>query len=303
MDTQTLNLFCDVVTRGSFSATAKAQNIDPSVVSRGISGLEHKLGFRLFERSTRRIALTEAGRHYHSRIAPLLEEFGDAANAARDLVEHPKGRLHISASTAFGQTVLVPMLAAFRTRYPEVTLYLDLSDRLVDLIAEEIDVAVRIGPQAPPDTIVSRLMHTRYHVVASPAYLASHPLNSPQDLTTHDCLRFPLPGFREFWTFSNPTGTVDVPVSGSVEIAGALAMREAARAGMGPTLLADWMLGKDLASGRLIDPFPHMQVSAASRDTEPYILTASRNYQPLKTRCFIDSLRAHVKTTNRINGV
>lgn len=295
MDIQTLTLFCDVVARGSFSAAAKAHDVDPSMVSRGISGLEHKLGFRLFERSTRRIALTEAGRHYHNRIAPLLGDFGDAANAARDLVERPTGRLHISASTAFGQTVLVPMLARFRSNYPEVTVYLDLSDRLVDLIEDGIDVAVRMASKAPPDTIVSRLMHTRYHVVASPAYLASHPLNTPQDLENHDCLRFSLPGFRELWSFSSPTGAVDVPVSGSVEIAGALALRAAARAGMGPTLLADWMLREDLACGRLIDPFPGMQVNATSCDTGPYILTASRSYQPLKTRCFIDSLRAHVK--------
>ena len=168
MDTQTLTLFCDVVARGSFSAAAKAHDIDPSVVSRGISGLERKLGFRLFERSTRRIALTEAGRHYYDRIAPLLSELGTAADAARDLVEHPKGRLHISASTAFGQTVLVPMLAGFRASYPDVRVYLDLTDRLVDLIGEEVDVAIRMASQAPPDTIVSRLMHTRYHVVASP---------------------------------------------------------------------------------------------------------------------------------------
>ena len=295
MDIQTLTLFCEVVARGSFSAAAKAQGIDPSMVSRGVSGLEHKLGFRLFERSTRRIALTEAGRHFHNRIAPLLGDFGDAANAARDLVDHPKGRLHISASTAFGQTVLVPMLATFRAEYPEVTVYLDLSDRLVDLIAEKIDVSIRMASTAPPDTIVSRLMHTRYHVVASATYLANHPLDTPQDLVNHDCLRFSLPGFRELWSFGDPTGTVDVPVSGSVEIAGALALRAAARAGMGPTLLADWMLKEDLESGRLIDPFPDLQVNATSCDTGPYILTASRSYQPLKTRCFIDSLREHVK--------
>jgi len=299
MDTQTLTLFCEVVARGSFSAAAKAHDLDPSVVSRGISGLERKLGFRLFERSTRRIALTEAGRHYHDRIAPLLSELGTAADAARDLVERPKGRLHISASTAFGQMVLVPMLAGFRATYPDVRVYLDLTDRLVDLIDEEVDVAIRMASQAPPDTIVSRLMHTRYHVVASPDYLAHNPLNSPEELEHHDCLRFPLPGFRELWTFSGATGRIEVPVSGSVEIAGALALRTAALAGMGPTLLADWMLRDELASGRLVDPFPELDASATSCNTGPYILTASRAYQPLKTRCFIDALRAHVKMVDR----
>lgn len=295
MDTQALTYFCDTVTRGSFSAVAKAHDLDPSLISRSIAGLEKRLGFRLFERSTRRIALTEAGRHYYSRISPLLSELETAANAARDLVEQPKGRLHISASTAFGQTVIVPMLADFRASFPDVRVYLNLSDRLVDLIDEEVDVAVRMSSVAPPDTIMSRLMHTRYHVVASPEYLSRNPLNAPQDLERHDCLRFALPGFREMWAFAGSSGRIEIPVKGGIEISGALSLRAAALAGMGPALLADWMLGDELASGQLIDPFPEMNVSATSCDTGPYILTVSREYQPLKTRCFIDALRASVK--------
>lgn len=295
MNIENLTLFCETVTRGSFSAVAKAHNLDPSIVSRAISGLEKKLGFRLFERSTRRISMTEAGRHYYDRIAPLLSEMDIAADTARDLVECPKGRLHVSASPAFGQTVLVPMLADFRAAYPDVQIFLDLTDRLIDLIDEGVDVAIRMAPVAPPDLIVSRLMHTRYHVVASPDYLSKYPMIRPQDLEQRDCLRFAMPGFREMWMFHSKAGQVDVPVSGSIEISGALALRQAALAGHGPTLLADWMLGDDLASGRLIDPFPNFDVTAIGCETGPYILTASRAYLPLKTRCFIDALRKHVK--------
>lgn len=298
MDTKALELFAEVVARDGFTAAARARNADPSAVSRTISTMERELGFRLFERSTRRIALTEAGAAYHARIAPLLADLEAARDTARDLVDRPQGVLRISASTAFGQTKIVPMLPAFRAAWPEVEIDLVLSDAQLDLIGDRIDVAVRLSPEAPPDTVVARLMDTRYRVVAAPEYLAAEPLAEPSELSGRECIVFPYPGFRDLWRFKDADGVEQaVPITGKVRITGALALVEAARVGIGPALLADWLIGEDLAAGRLIDVFPNHAVSATAFDTAAWILYPSRAYLPLKTRVFIDALRGSVGET------
>ena len=295
MDTNALQLFASVVARGTFTAAADAAGLDPSAVSRAVAGLERQLGFRLFERSTRRIALTEAGAAYHARIAPILSDLDAAATVARDLVDTPSGMLRVSASTAFGEAVIVPMLAAFRAENPGVAIALRLSDAQVDLIGEGIDVAVRMTPDAPQDMVTRKLMTTRYRVVASHEWSALHALKTPRDLSDHACLVFPYSGFRDLWRFRDASGNVtDVPVQRGIEITGAMAMAAAARAGLGPALLADWLIGGDVAAGRLVDLLPDHDAAGGSFDTGAYILMPSRAYLPLKTRRFVDALRRHI---------
>lgn len=293
MNVEGLTLFDSVVAQGSFAAAARMLEMDPSVVSRGVAQLERELGFRLFERSTRRMALTEAGAHYHARVSPLLSDLREAGDAARDLVNAPQGRLRISASTAFGQVVLLPVIQRYLDAYPDVTVELHLSDMPVDLIAERIDLAVRLTPDATPDTIVSRLVPTRYRVVAAPGCAR---FETPDELGTTNCLVFPFPGFRDRWLFRRNGIEQDVEISGRLEILGALALRDAARAGMGPALLADWLIGDDLAEGRLVDLFPEYDVAAGRFDTAAWILTPSRAYRPVKLRRFIETLRAQLKS-------
>lgn len=294
MDLDRLRLFHDVVRHGGFTAAARAANLDPSVVSRGIRALENDLGFRLFERSTRRVELSEAGAAYHARTAGILDDLEAAAGAARDLVAAPRGVLRISASTAFGQVVILPMLKAFRARYPDVTVELVLTDAQLDLIAERIDVAVRLAPSAPADMVAARLIATRYRVVAAPDYLKAYPVTAPEDLAHRDCLVFPLPGFRDGWRFREAGSERVVPVRRAVEISGALALAEAARMGLGIALLADWLVAEDLATGRLVDVFPKAEVTGTDFDTGAWVLYPSRRYLPLKTRAFIDALRDHL---------
>lgn len=294
MEIDTLRTFRDVVEQGSFAAAARARGVDPSAVSRHIAGLEATLSLRLFERTTRRLSLTEAGRAYFDRIAPVLLDLDAAADAARALVAEPRGRLQVSASTAFGEGVLVPMLPRFQQDLPGVDLHLALSDQQLDLIGSGLDLAIRLSPEAPPDTVVSKLMPTRYHVVASPDYLTRHPLTQPKDLSHHACLRFPFPGYRDLWRAKGPEGITEVPVTGQIEITGAMALRAAACQGLGPALLADWMIAEDLALGRLVDPFPQHRWTATGFDTAAWLLYPSRAYLPAKTRRFIDLLRDFV---------
>lgn len=146
MNLQTLQLVALVAQRGSFALAAKERDLDPSIVSRAIAGLEEELGIRLFQRTTRRMSLTEAGDLYLRRIEPLIEEMERARVEALDVSAAPAGTLRISASVSFGQSMIVPLLPAFRHRYPDLKVEGIFTDANLDLVSERIDLAVRLAP-------------------------------------------------------------------------------------------------------------------------------------------------------------
>ncbi len=175
MDIATLKTFVEVMRAGSFAAVARLHDVDPSSISRTIAILEHELGFRLFQRTTRRLAATEAGALYFERMQPIIDEIDRVGQEACDIVAEPVGRLRVTASVSFGHTVLVPLLPRLRSAYPELSIDLVLTDAVLDLITEKIDVAVRLGPRIDSGLIGTQVMRTRYHVCASPAYLKAIP--------------------------------------------------------------------------------------------------------------------------------
>lgn len=297
METDALKIFVDVMRLGSFAAVARQQGADPSAISRSIAVLERQLGFRLFERTTRRLAATQAGALYFERLQPLLAAMDEAGQQARDAVAEPAGRLRVTASVAFGHTVLVPLLPRMRAAYPLLSVDLVLTDAVLDLIADKIDVAVRLGPRLSGDLVGAKLLRTRYHVCASPAYVArAGKPAAPRDLATRDCLLFPYPGYRSQWRFRARSGEVaKVPVQGAVTISNALALHRAACEGLGPALLADWLVKRDLASGALVDLFPNFEASAADFETAAWVVYPSRAYVPRKVRVFVDFLKAQAR--------
>ena len=290
---QALHVFASVMRRGSLAAAARDHELDRSSVSRQIAALEHSLGFRLFERSTRMVAPTEAGQLFFDRAAGLIAQLEEARQAAADVVGAPKGTLRVSTSVAFGERWLLPRLPAFQQRYPELTLDLQLDDGLVDLVKEGIDLGIRLSANVDGPFVVTKLMATRYQVVASPQYLdAAGPLSSPGELGRRRCLCFALPGYRSRWRFMNAQDEiVEVPVEAGLVISNALALRRAALEGLGPAMLADWTIADDLADGRLVDLLPGWQASGRSFDTAAWILYPSRSYLPAKTRALIDHLK------------
>lgn len=294
MEMDDLKLLHLVARRGSFAAAARALGVDPSAVSRGVSGAEAALGLRVFQRSTRRLSVTEEGAVLLARTEPVLEELDRALEQARAARRVPSGRLRMTASVAFGEVCILPHLGAFRDRFPEVQLELMLSDANVDLLAENVDLAVRLAPAPKGDFITTRLCDTRYHVCAAPAYLehVGAPV-VPQDLAAHDCLRMTRPYHAAQWMFRDAQGHVsEVAVSGALTISNALALRSAARQGLGPALLADWLVAGDLAAGRLVDLFPDHQATATGFETAAWLLYPSRSYLPAKTRAMVDFLKA-----------
>lgn len=296
MDIEALDVFLAVAQAGNFAAVAKERDLDPSTVSRVVAGLEAELGVRLFQRSTRALSLTEAGGLYRARIEPLLEEMRRAGAEAANINAEPRGVLRLTASVAFGALQIAPIIGEFTTLYPSLKLDCLFTDANLDLVAERIDLAIRLAPAIEGDLIAVKLMSTRYHVVASPDYLRrAAALKKPADLARHRCLLLALRTFRSAWKFQNAKGEIDeIAVDGDVVMSTPLALRAAAIAGAGPTLLANLLVGEDLRAGRLIDVFPKLRATATTFDTGAWAIYPSRAFLPNKVRVMIDFLQARI---------
>lgn len=296
MELSVLQMFVEVMRQGSFAAVARERNIDPSSVSRAIAGLEEELGIRLFQRTTRQLSPTEAGTVYFQRIEPLVEEMQQAIDVATDICGQPKGTLRVTASVSFGLKCIVPLLANFQSLYSELAVDLLLTDTVVDLFADRIDVAVRLGQLADSTLIAERLMQTRYYVCASPNYLKRYNrLEKPSDLQQHNCLLFPIAGFRTRWIFRTKNGEIsEIPVCGSTVISNAIALQECALAGMGLALLPNWLVDENLQTGKLVNVFPDYEVTATDFNTAAWFIYPNRSYVPLKVRVFIDFLKKNI---------
>ena len=296
MNLSDLDILMDVARRGSFAAVARARQIEPSSISRAIGGLEAQLGFRLFQRTTRRMTLTEAGRLYVGRVAGLLDDLEAAKDDAATINDQPVGTLRLTASVAFGLTCIVPLLDEFKALFPKLKLDLILSDNNLDLVAESIDLAIRLSPSLSHDIIATKLMDTKYFVVAAESYIARNGAPAvPAELAKHACIRFSLPHYRDQWQFRDESGRVQqISVSGDFVMSNAYSIYAAAKRGLGPALLPDFLVAPDLANGSLINLFPKYQAAAADFNTAAWLLYPSRTYLPSKVRGTIDFLKQRI---------
>lgn len=295
MDTNALKTVVMVARLGSLAAAARSLDLDPSSVSRTVAAVEASLGARLFRRSTRRLSVTDQGAAWLEKIAPLLDGLEAAAEDIRHEQSALTGTLRMTASVAYTEVVILPRLRSFRDRFPGLTLDLLPTDRNVDLNADGIDLAIRLAPAPQGDLISTRLSRTRYHVCASPAWIKEHGRpESPHALAGLDCVRFSMPGYRSHWRFRR-AGEPDfeVAVTGSLLVSGALTLRSAARDGLGPSLLADWLTAHDRKEGRLVNLFPDYDCTATDFDTGAFALYPSRSWLPRKVRTMIDFLREY----------
>ena len=297
MDTEHLKVFVEVVQQGSFAAAARKFDIDPSVVTRAITALEKDLGLRLLERTTRQLLLTPAGKAYHESACKLLQDMQQAADEARDLADTAAGIVRVTTSVTYGYTVVLPMLPALREAYPALEIDLLLSDEIVDLLAEGVDVALRLRQDSDTSLVGTRLARIRYHVCASPEYVHQHGRpRAPAELAAHDCDRCSLRGYRTQWKFLAAAGAVEaVNIGGWLVCSNSLALHRAALDGVGPTLLADWLAGADLATGRLIDLFPDHEVTPTDFDNAVWLLYTSRAYVPKRVRAFVEFMKQRIR--------
>lgn len=294
MDTRLFHKFLEVARVGSFAAAARSLDVDPSVVSRAVSQLEAELGVRLFQRSTRSLALTEAGERFRNRIEGVVAELDQICEEIGPSTMTSRGKLCISASVAFGQTCLVPLLEEFFEIYPDIKLELKLTDRNVDLVSERVDLAIRLAPILEIDVIAAKLMNTHYGVYASPAYI--HTSKAPdniEDLAACDTVCFDIPEFRKRWIFRDRNGRMkEVQLKPRIVISNALGVRDATLQGLGVALLPSWLVSDEVKSGKLVNVFPDYEVAATDFDTAAWLIYPSRSFLPQKTRLAIDFLRS-----------
>ena len=293
METRLLDTFIEVARCGSFAAAARNLQQDPSSVSRSIATLEREVGVRLFQRTTRQLSLSEAGVQFLARAEPIVTELALAREEVQSTNVCPRGRLCLSTSVAFGQICVMPLVSEFLQLYPEIDLELKFTDRNVDFVSERVDLAIRLGAEIDVDVIGTKLITTRYRVCASPEYITnSGRPETPDEMASQPAICFDLQDFKNRWFFKNQQGaTLEVGIKPKLVISSALALREAALSGIGPTLLADWLISNDLHTGKLVDIFPEYEVTPTTFDTAAWLLYPSRSFLPRKTRIMIDFLR------------
>ncbi|MEM1439518.1 MAG: LysR family transcriptional regulator [Pseudomonadota bacterium] len=301
MDTALIRQFLQVAQHGSFAAAARALGKNPSSLSRAVAQLERELGVRLFQRTTRQLSLTPAGASCLARFDAVAAELDAITDDLQQRERVVSGRVSLSASVAFGHACVMPHVAAFREQYPEIQLDLKLTDRNVDLVAEQIDVAIRLAPAMQIDVVATRLLTVRYHVVATPDYQASaEPISKPGDLAQHPALCFDLPAFRDRWRFRNAKRKeTTVAITPAMTISNALALRRATLMGQGPALLADWLIRDDLETGRLVDLLPGYEATATEFDAGAWLIYPDRTFMPRRTRATIDFFADAIRTTHR----
>lgn len=300
METQHLRTFVEVVRQGSFAAAARRLDLATSQVTRAVAGLENELGARLLHRTTRKVTLTESGAAYFERVSALLAQLEAAADDLRSSTSEVRGLVRLTASVALGQRLVMPLLPKLHQMYPGLEVDLRFSDMNVDLIGQQVDVALRQAPAVDDTLVGSRLGRLRYRVCASPAYLERCGRPSvPSDLVDCDCLRIALPGFHSEWSFrpkNSEAGEGEtVAVGGWLVASSALSLLQAAVAGLGPVLLADWLLDEDIAAGRLVDLFPDYEATSTNFDSAVWLLFASREHLPRRVRIVVDFLRGELQ--------
>jgi DNA-binding transcriptional LysR family regulator len=252
-----IELFCLAAELGSFTVAANAASVTPAAVSRSVARLEKRLGARLFVRTTRQIRLTDLGKRYFEQCRAALSQLADAEREATGQQTTPAGVLRLSMPTPYGHYRVLPLLAEFRARYPEVTLEMHLSNRNIDFADEGFDLAIR--GRAPRDSglIARKLEDSELVVVATPAYLrAAGKLETPDDLINHDCIQFELPstGRNIPWQFNQNGEAIEITTRGGYGSSGdVLAGVTLARNGAGVFQTYRFIVEKDLANGTLTE--------------------------------------------------
>jgi DNA-binding transcriptional LysR family regulator len=280
-----------VVESEGFSAAARALGISPSMATTHVRSLEERLGVRLLNRSTRRVSLTEAGQIYYERCLQILAEVEDADRVAQALQSTPRGTLRLNTSVAI-PPFLAPVIAEFVTLYPDVSINLTMTDRMIDLVEEGFDLAVRNMLIPDSSLIVRRVASYRFVVCGAPSYFAARGVpKQPADLVQHNCLIYSHSVWGNEWRFAGPDGEQSVPVSGNLQANSDNALRLAAVHGQGLALAPTFLVADEIKSGRLVPVLSRfLQTEHAINAVYPH-----RHHLSAKVRSFIDLLAKHFR--------
>jgi DNA-binding transcriptional LysR family regulator len=283
---------------GSFRAAAIDLDVSPTAIGNAVAGLENRLGVRLFNRTTRTVALTSAGREYVEAIAPALSDIRDAAQAVAEHSRKPTGTLRFSCSLAGGRQLLTPFVFEYRRRHSDMKVEIVTEGRLIDIIKDGFDAGVRLAEAVPQDMIAVPLgLHARHVVVGAPGYFAnrSRPA-APADLMDHECVRARYSsGALYRWEFERHGEAIRIDVPGSLTLDDPDMMVQASRAGLGLAYVGEWMVADDIASGRLVEVLSEWTPSYPG-----YCLYyPGRRHMAASLRAFVDLVHEIVFRTGR----
>lgn len=287
LDPQQISSFLAVVRAGSFVGAADATGFSKAAVSRHVAELEERLGVRLLHRTTRRLSLTDDGQRFHARAADLVAALDELEAETASSGGEATGVLRINAPLTFGILHLAPLWPRFTAAHPKVSLDITLNDRLVDLVEEGYDVAIRITTLADSQLVSRRLATTRVVLCASPGYLAAHgtPVH-PHELAGHQVLSYSYWTGGDAWRFTGPDGEVEVHVHPRIHTNSGDTCRAAALEDQGVILQPDFLVGPDLRRGTLVELMPQYR----SIELGVHAVYATRKHLPMKTRHLVDFL-------------
>ena len=288
-----MEAFVHVVERGGFSAAARALGMTPSAVSKLIARLESRLAVQLVHRSTRKLTLTPEGQQFHERSLRVLADLDEAERCAASGAA-PRGRVSINASLPFGHHVLLPLMPRFLELHPQVTVDVSLTDRVVDLMDERTDIAVRWGQLPPSDLIARRLGETGQAIVAAPAYLARYGTPyTPEELAAHNRLGTSYRRMVPDWPLSVEGRAVGMPIVGNMRVGDGSTLRRLVLDGVGLGRLSLYHVQPDIDAGRLVKVMEEFNPHESEPIHAVYLGKAGR--LPARVRAMLDFLTAHVK--------
>lgn len=280
-----LEIFARVVGAGSMSAAGRELGLSPAVVSKRLRRLEDRLGTRLLQRTTRQIALTEAGQGFYERVVAILAGIEEAETFVSRRSAMARGTLKVSAPTSFGRMHIAPHLAPFMKGNADLSVNMQLSDDLVDIVGDGFDVAIRIGELADSSLVARKLAPVRRILCASPEYIERHGApRSLEELAAHNCLTHHV---SDTWKLEGPEGVEVFRPLGSLTSNSSEVVREGTLAGLGIALRSTWDVGQELSAGQLMRVLPNYQ---GTSNTGIFAIYPSRQFLPVKVRLFIDYL-------------
>ena len=285
-----MTLFVEVARTGNFSRASTKLGVPGATLSRRIAAMERRFGVRLFDRTTRRVELTDAGRRYFERCGDLVDQARLAQEALRDAAAGPTGHVHVSMPVDMGINHVGPLLPEFARRYPGISFELDLSPGHRDLVGEHVDVAIRIGAVKGDQLIVRRIGTVEMLMFAAPAYLERHgEPRQPADLVEHECITLPGPQREARWCLKRDTAAMEVTVRGRFAVNNLGLMRVLAERGLGIVVLSHALAREAVNAGRLAQVLQGWTLPPL-----PVHAVMSSRLQPASVRAFVDFLAARL---------
>lgn len=284
-------MFARVAEAGGFTEAARRLDTSKSTVSKSVARLERSLGVRLLNRSTRGLSLTEIGTAYYDHCVRIAEEVAQAAELVSELHSEPRGALRVTCPVAFGRLHVAPAVAAYLSRYPRMELHLTTTDRVVDLVSEGIDVAIRIAHEPSLHHVARELAPVTRVICATPGYFERFGIPAtPQELARHNCLHYTHFGSHGEWRLRGAGGQIIVPVKGSLRVNDDDVLSRAVIEGLGVALLPTFIVGEELRTGQLQSVLSDF----VPLERRIYAVHLPNVRVPQKTRGFIDFLQARI---------